>query len=94
MQSDKFDKFVRAVSLEFGISEDKIFKRTKQRLNVDARQALFYLCHKHNISTTYVQEYLKSRGLEMNHSTIIHGRKHISERMKWDEYLKEFLMSL
>lgn len=94
MQLEKLDKFVSAIRKEFGMTDSEIFRRTKRRANVDARQVLFYACDKHHIPITYVQTYMRSKGLDMMHSTIIHGRKMIEERMKWDEYLKDFADSL
>jgi chromosomal replication initiation ATPase DnaA len=94
MQSEKLDKFVSAIRKEFGMTNDEIFRRTKKRANVDARQVLFYVCDKHHIPITYIQTYMRGKGLDMMHSTIIHGRRAVEERMKWDEYLKDFVESL
>jgi hypothetical protein len=94
MKSDQFKRFVSAISREFGIPEELIFERTKKRLTVDARQTLFYLCDKHDIPITYVQDYMKGLGLDMAHSTIIHGKNITADRLQYDEYLKDFIESL
>ncbi len=73
MKRNIFNKYVTAITNRFSVTEDDLFSKTKKRELVDARQMLYYLCTERNISIGYIQTYLKERGYDVSHSTIIHG---------------------
>ena len=75
MKKAIFEKYATAVAKEFHLSEDEMFERTRARECVDARFLLFYLCMERPIRTSYIQRYLKEKGLDICHSTILHGYK-------------------
>tara|TARA_R100001510_G_C7549890_1_gene134107 strand:+ start:98 stop:391 length:294 start_codon:yes stop_codon:yes gene_type:complete len=84
MKKAIFEKYATAVAKEFHLSEDEMFKRTRSRECVDARFLLYYLCMERPIRTSYIQKYLKERGLDICHSTILHGYKKAKELVDSD----------
>lgn len=75
MKKEIFEKYATAVAKEFHLSTDEMFEGSRARECVDARHMLYYLCVERPIRTSYIQKYLKENGLEVCHSTIIHGYK-------------------
>jgi len=75
MKQEIFNKYVEAVSEQFGFKEEELFEVTKKREQVDARQILYCLCAERNMSVGYIQRYLSVKGYDVSHSTIIHGTK-------------------
>lgn len=89
---DKFNSNLHAVMREFGLSEQEVFKRTKARMNVDARQMLFLMCRNDGIPLNYIQKYFFSvGGLDIAHSTIIHGARRARNVLSNDRYLRELI---
>lgn len=88
---DKFKSNLHAVMREFGLSQQEVFKRTKQRMNVDARQMLFLMCRIDGIPLNYIQKYFGDNGLEIAHSTIIHGARRARNVLASDQYLRELI---
>jgi|TARA_R100000781_G_scaffold114533_1_gene85592 chromosomal replication initiation ATPase DnaA len=84
MKKAIFEKYATAVAKEFHLSEDEMFERTRTRECVDARFLLYYLCMERPIRTSYIQKYLKERGLDICHSTILHGYKKAKELVESD----------
>ena len=87
---DKFKYHLDSVLREYGITEQELFARTKRRISVDARQALFLLCRRDDLPISYIQQYFKNNGLEVSHSTIIHGTRRMRLVLAEDETMKEF----
>jgi len=84
MKREIFNKYATAVAKEFHLSEDEMFEGSRARECVDARFLLFYLCMERPIRTSYIQRYLKEKGLDMCHSTILHGYKKAKELVDTD----------
>ena len=90
MKKEIFTMYAELVAEKFHLTLDEMFIKSKTRHVVDSRQILFYLCVRRPIRITYIQKFLKDNGLDLSHSTIIHGYKHaqkmIAEDKDW-EYL-------
>jgi|TARA_R110000803_G_scaffold124824_1_gene192515 chromosomal replication initiation ATPase DnaA len=75
MKKEIFNNYATAVAKEFNISVPEMFEGSRARECVDARFLLYYLCMERPIRTSYIQRYLKEKGLDICHSTILHGYK-------------------
>ena len=85
MKKDIFNMYASRVAEKFHLTLDEMFVKNKTRDIVDSRQILFYLCVQRPIRISYIQKFLKDNGLELSHSTIIHGYKHAQKMIKEDE---------
>ncbi len=85
MKADIFDAYVDAICENFQMSKRELFKKTKQRAIVTARQALYYVCMKRNMRIVEIQTMMKKHGLNFPHTTILHGFRAMSERMEHDQ---------
>lgn len=84
MKQQVFSQYAKEVGKVFNISNEDIFKKTKQRISVDARHLLYYVCSKRPMRITYIQKYMKENGYDINHSSIIHGINQVKERVSED----------
>lgn len=84
MKSEIFNKYVEKVSSLFSITVDEFFSKSKKREIVDARQLVFYLCHQRLMKITYIKDYMLKSGLDIHHSTIIHGINAIKDKIDMD----------
>jgi len=84
MKYELFNKLATEVAEVFGVNEEDIFKKSKERTGVDARYLLYYLCKVNKMKLTYIQNYMNDRGYSIPHSTIHHGIKDISKKVDED----------
>lgn len=89
MKQDIFTQYAELVCDVFEISEADLFKKSKKRDLVDARQLLYYLCHKRPLRIGYIQKYMCDNGYDITHSTIIHGINIVADKVANDsDYVK------
>ena len=81
MKQDVFNQFVEKASSLFDITKDEFFSKSKKRVQVDARQLVYYLCFKRPMQVTYIEKYMTEAGYKIAHSSIIHGIKAVEKRM-------------
>ena len=84
MKYELFNRLASEVSEVFGLNEEDIFKKSKERAIVDARYLLYYLCKTNKIKLTYIQSYMERRGYVIPHSTIHHGIKEVGKKIEED----------
>jgi len=84
MKINIFNNYVTKVAEIYNIEEEQIFEKTKERGIVDARHLLYYLCYYRPMKLTYIQDYMKARGYEIGHSSIIHGIQSVEKLKKED----------
>ncbi len=84
MKQEIFEQYVDKVVDVFKITREQLFSKARDRNTMDARQMLFYLCHRRPMQTIYIQRYLSDNGNMIKHSTISHGIKMAKERMSAD----------
>lgn len=73
MKKEIFDSYAEPIAKQFHLSLDQMFDKSKRRDIVDARQMLYYLCMERPIRISYIQRFMNEQGLDVAHSTIIHG---------------------
>ena len=89
MKQDVFNQYAERIAARFEVSREDLFTKTKKREVVDARQLLYYLCHKRPMRVHYIQKYMVENGYDIKHSTIIHGINAVKQRIDEDaDYLQ------
>jgi len=73
MKKDIFDRYANAIAKEFDLTLEEMFSTSRKRNRVEARQMLYYLCRERPMRISSIQNYVKDSGLDIFHSTIIHG---------------------
>jgi chromosomal replication initiation ATPase DnaA len=91
MKNEIFNDYVERIVGLYKIPKEDIFSKIKRTDVVDARQMLFYLCNRRNISHTQIKRYLIDEGLEMTISTILHGIKVMEEKITNDSDYKQII---
>jgi chromosomal replication initiation ATPase DnaA len=91
MKNEIFNDYVERIVGLYKIPKEEIFSKIKRTDVVDARQMLFYLCNRRNISHTQIKRYLIDEGLEMTISTILHGIKVMEEKISNDSDYKQII---
>lgn len=84
MKKAIFDRYANAIAKEFNLTSEEMFSTSRKQHLVEARHMLYYLCRKRPMRLASIQRYLKDRGLEVCHSTIIHGNKKAKELINSD----------
>jgi chromosomal replication initiation ATPase DnaA len=84
MKKTIFENYAYAIAEQFHLTLDEMFTKTKKRDVVDARQMLWWLCVERPIRISYVRTFMKERGYEVSHSTIIHGYKQAKKLIDTD----------
>lgn len=89
MKKEIFDQYARMVADFFDIPMDELFKKFNGRTNTNARQMLWWLCHKRKIPVMTITKHTERYGLKMSHSTICHGIGAFEQKVQQDDdYIK------
>lgn len=91
MKRKIYEEIFNEISNHFGLNKDEILTHTKKREVVDARQAIYYVCHHRGMRISHIQSYLKQDGYGVTHSTIINGLKIVEKNIKEDEDYKKII---
>jgi len=79
-----FDRYANAIAKEFDLTLEEIFSTSRKRNLVEARQMLYYLCRERPMRISSIQTYVRDSGLDICHSTIIHGNRKAKELINSD----------
>jgi chromosomal replication initiation ATPase DnaA len=91
MKKEIFDRYTNAIAKQFHLSIDDMFKKSKKRDIVDARQMLYFACQERPIRLAYIKKFLAEYGYDVQHSTILHGIKQAKKLIDSDPDYKEIL---
>jgi chromosomal replication initiation ATPase DnaA len=91
MKNQIFNDYVEKVVDLYKIPREEMFTKVKRADVVDARQMLFYLCNRRNISHTQIKRHLIDEGFDMTISTILHGIKVMEEKIVNDSDYKQII---
>jgi len=86
-----FNELVDEVSEMFNVSNKELFTKTKKRRVVEARYALYYMCHRKKMPIIYIQEFMNHNGYKIDHPTVIYGIKTVKQKIKTDPDYKEYV---
>ena len=75
MKKAIFDRYANAIAKEFNLTLEEMFSTSRKQHLVEAGHMLYYLCRKRPMRLASIQRFLKEKGLDIHHSTIIHGNK-------------------
>jgi chromosomal replication initiation ATPase DnaA len=84
MKEDIFNQYVDRIVDIFNITKEELFSKSKKRHIVDARQMLYYLCHKRPMKYIIIQKYMMDNKYEIAHNSIINGIKVVEQRIEAD----------
>lgn len=84
MKKEVFKEYVEKVTDHFELTDEQLFAKKKDRPIVDARHVLFYLCHKRQITSTYMKHYMSEYGYDIALSAIGHGIKKMTKEVAND----------
>ncbi len=84
MKKEIFNKYSIAISKKFHLNQNEMFQKAKTPEVVDARKMLYFLCMERPIKIGYIRTYLKEKGFDVGHSTIINGYKKAKELITSD----------
>jgi chromosomal replication initiation ATPase DnaA len=85
MKEDIFNQYVERVTNLFGISKEDFFSKIKNRDFADARYLVYYLCLNRNIRVMTIKNFMQQNGCDINHQTISHGIKSVTQKIKEDK---------
>lgn len=87
MKKDIFNYFTDSVLRLFGLTQEELCKKTREKEYVDARFVLWYLCST-RMEVVYIQKFTAELGFECEHTTILHGIKRVTKKMQEDADMK------
>lgn len=84
------EKIARIAALTadaFDLRPGEIWRDSRKRHLAEARQAAFFIAAEHGIASNAI-----ARAFEMDHSTVIHGRRRVIDRATWDADYRDRLV--
>jgi chromosomal replication initiation ATPase DnaA len=84
MKENIFNQYVERVIDIFGIDKEMLFSRSRKREIADARQLLYYLCHKRQMKIVTIQALMENNNHAINHHSVSHGLKIVSQKVEED----------
>ena len=94
MKNNIFNEYVGKVLNLFNMTETEMFSKSRLTKHKDARYLLYYLWHKRTMEKHEIQEYMKERGYEIGHSTIIHGIAQVEKKIEEDSDIRTIIEEL
>lgn len=91
MKNEIFNDYVEKIVDVYKIPKEEIFSKNKRMDVVDARQMLYYLCKKRNMSLTLIKRYMMDNGYDIGISTIRHGIASMEEKISNDSDYKQII---
>ncbi len=94
MKGKIFNYYASQIAETFNIKESELFEKSKRREVVDARHMLYYACSKRPMRVVYIQNYMKEKGYDIGHSSILHGIEMAAKRNHEDRDYSRFVNSI
>ena len=85
MKREIFNKYTEQVNEVFRLEDNTIFKKTKKRDIVDARNMLYFLCSRRPMRVSAIQNYMSEGGYDISHTSILYGIKSIEDKFQEDK---------
>jgi chromosomal replication initiation ATPase DnaA len=84
MKKQIFNQYAQKIADLFGVDKQELFVKSKKRDIVDARHLLYYLCFHRPMQLVSIQNFMEDNGYHINHPSVIHGVKIVSQRISED----------
>jgi len=84
MKKQIFNQYAQKIADLFGVDKQELFVKSKKRDLVDARHLLYYLCFHRPMQLVSIQNFMEGNGYHINHPSVIHGVKIVSQRIAED----------
>tara|TARA_R110000823_G_C15570755_1_gene461762 strand:+ start:223 stop:519 length:297 start_codon:yes stop_codon:yes gene_type:complete len=94
MKKEIFNKYSNTIAKQFHLTLGEMYQKTKTPEVVDARKMLYFLCMERPIKIGYIRSYLKEKGFDVGHSTIINGYKKAKELIDSDPDYKKLIKDI
>ena len=91
MKEDVFNQYVGKVLDLFNMDRETFFSKSKQRHIVDARQLVYYLCHKRQIKSIIIQRFMENNGVSIFNNSIANGVKNVEIKLEEDRDYKTII---
>ena len=86
MKKKIFDSYAEAVAKHFSLSPHELFRKTKKRDIVDARQMLYFLCMERPMRISSIVRFLNEYGYDVGYSTIYNGYNRAIKNLEDEDY--------
>ena len=86
MKKKIFDSYAEAVAKHFSLSLHELFRKTKKRDIVDARQMLYFLCRERPMRISSIVRFLNEYGYDVGYSTIYNGYNRAIKNLEDEDY--------
>jgi len=86
MKKKIFDSYAEAVAKHFSLSLHELFRKTKKRDIVDARQMLYFLCLERPMRISSIVRFLNEYGYDVGYSTIYNGYNRAIKNLEDEDY--------
>ena len=86
MKKKIFDSYAEAVAKNFSLSLHELFRKTKKRDIVDARQMLYFLCMERPMRISSIVRFLNEYGYDVGYSTIYNGYNRAIKNLEDEDY--------
>jgi chromosomal replication initiation ATPase DnaA len=84
MKKDIFTQYLNAIVKLYKIDKSVIVSNNKEKDVVDAKQMLYYLCNKRQMTVSQIQKFMAEEGYDPKHCSIIRGIKRIELKVADD----------
>lgn len=79
MKRKRFNAYVDVILKEFGVSRNMFFTKIKEREIVDARQMLYWVCHKKDFTIASIIRMMGDNGYDIQYPSVKQGIDRIDE---------------
>ena len=94
MKREIFDEYLKAVCKRYGLSVEEFIAKTKERVIVNARYMVFYLCHSRMMSIKEIEKYMGAIGHPITHATILRGIQSLEKQIIDDKDYANVIRSI
>ena len=91
MKNEIFNDYAEKIIDLYKIPREEMFSKIKRMEVVDARQMVYYLCKKRNMSLTLIKKYMGDNGYDIGISSIRHGIRAMEDRIASDSDYKQII---
>lgn len=89
IKEEAIHQILSKVTGRFGVKDNHIFDKSKERHHIDARHMFYYICKKNKVNIHYIQSFANQYySRDINHSSIVYAQKQMKEKVLNDSHWK------
>tara|TARA_Y100000004_G_C8922364_1_gene416009 strand:- start:618 stop:986 length:369 start_codon:yes stop_codon:yes gene_type:complete len=85
------DEVMSTITSKCRVNDNEFLTQTKESHITEARYLFYAACTKNGIGPSDISRYMKNKGLDVAHSTVIYGINKIQKAAKKDKMIAELL---